>query len=179
MNSKAPSTGALTMSTKMRTFQTVLLASLLTIGIAHGRQEKTPSEPTTPEAIKQFNDDQIAAVSKQIAGKERQPAEAVFKNIRILNGVPAGSLLKIMEIGYSRSLGVSCVHCHVAGQFEKDDKTAKQITRDMSKMSHTINFDLLRNILGLKDREPVINCTTCHRGQLKPALDLDAEATKK
>jgi len=70
--------------------------------MAHGQQEKTlnPSpEPSTPEAIKQFNDDKVAELSKQIAGKEDQPAEAVFKNIKILTGVPAGNLLKIMRMG--------------------------------------------------------------------------------
>jgi hypothetical protein len=166
----------------MRTFLTALLVSLLSIGIAHGRQENPsslPSEPSTPEAIKQFNDEKLAELSKQIAGKEEQPAEAVFKNIKILTGVPASRLLKIMQIGYSRSLGVSCAHCHTPGQWENDDKAAKRIARDMSKMSHTIIFDLLRNIDGLKDREPLVNCTTCHRGQVKPALDMDADGAKK
>ena len=118
--------------------------------------------------------DKVAELSRQIAGKEDQPAEAVFKNIKILTGVPAGNLLKIMQMGYSRSLGTSCAHCHVPGQWEKDDKKPKQITRDMTKMAHTITFDLLRNIDGIKDRDPIVNCTTCHRGQLKPALNLDS-----
>jgi hypothetical protein len=161
----------------MRIFLT-LLASLLSVGVVHGQQVRTsvvPIEPSTPDEIKQFDDEKVAELSKQIAGKEDQPAEAVFKNIKILNGVPAGKLLKIMQIGYSRSLGVSCAHCHVPGQWGKDDKPAKQIARDMSKMSRTIILDLLRNIDGLKDRTPLINCTTCHRGQLKPALDMDQD----
>ena len=169
------------MNTKMRTFQAALLTFLIAVGIAHGQQKQTPaspSEPSTPEAIKQFNDDQVAAISKQIAGKEDLPAETVFKNIKIFAGVPAGNLLKIMQLGYSRSLGVSCAHCHVVGQWEKDDKPAKPIARDMAKMSHTIIFDLLRNIDGLKDRNPLVNCTTCHRGHLKPALNLDAGAAE-
>jgi hypothetical protein len=164
----------------MRIFPTALLASLLSVGVGYGQQERTvPREVSTPEAIRQFDDEKVAELSKQIAGKEDQPAEAVFKNIKILNGVPAGKLLKIMQFGYSWSLGVSCTHCHVPGQWEKDDKPAKQIARAMSKMSHTIIFDLLRNIDGLKDRTPLINCTTCHRGQVKPALDLDPDGTKK
>jgi photosynthetic reaction center cytochrome c subunit len=155
------------------------LGPLLAIGIAHGQQDKTsnfPTEPSTPEAIKQFNEDKVVELSKQIAGKEDQPAEVVFKNIKIFTGVPAGHLLKIMQMGYSRALGTSCAHCHVPGQWDKDDKPAKQIARQMSKMSHTIVFDLLRNIDGLKERNPLINCTTCHRGQLKPALDLDSNS---
>jgi hypothetical protein len=162
-------------------FLNASLASLLACGVTYAGQEKSSapaSEPTTPEAIKQLNEDSVATLSKQIAGKEDQPSEAVFKNIKILTGVPAGRLLLIMQIGYSKSLGVSCVHCHVPGQWDKDDKPPKQITRDMSKMAHTIIFDLLRNIDGVKDRNPIVNCTTCHRGQLKPALNMD-EAPKK
>ena len=165
-----------------RISMTASLGLLLTIGIAHGQQENTYNtlaEPSTPEAIKQYNDDKVAELSKQIAGKEDQPAEAVFKNIKILTGVPAGNLLKIMQVGYSRSLGTSCAHCHVPGQWEKDEKKPKLIARDMSKMAHTIIFDLLRNIDGIKDRDPLVNCTTCHRGQLKPALNLDSDGTKK
>jgi len=166
-----------------RISRTAWLGLLLAIGIAHGQQEKASSvpadEPSTPEAIKQFNDEKVAELSKQIAGKEDQPAEAVFKNIKILTGVPAGHVLGIMQIGYSRSLGTSCAHCHVPGQWEKDDKKPKQIARDMSTMAHTIIFDLLRNIDGIKNRDPIVNCTTCHRGQLKPALNLDSDGTKK
>lgn len=169
----------------MRIHSIALATALLFAGLSYGQQEKEPraaaavAEPSTPEAIKQFNDEQIAAVSKLIAGKEDQPAEAVFKNIKILTGVPAGNVLKIMQIGYSRSLGTSCAHCHVIGEWAKDDKPAKQITRDMSKMTHVIVSDQLRNIDGLKDRNPLINCTTCHRGQLKPALNMDADGGQK
>lgn len=169
----------------MRIHSIALTATLLFAGLSYGQQEKQPgapaavAEPSTPEAIKQFNDEQIAAVSKLIAGKEDQPSEAVFKNIKILSGVPAGNLLKIMQIGYSKSLGTSCAHCHVVGEWAKDDKPAKQITRDMSKMTHAIISDQLRNIDGLKDRNPLINCTTCHRGRLKPALNMDASGAQK
>jgi len=167
---------------KLRIPPLALLLPLLAVEMMSSPQKKasvSADEPSTPEAIRQFNDDRVAELSKQIAGKEDQPAEAVFKNIRILTGVPAGNLLKIMQMGYSRSLGTSCAHCHVPGQWEKDDKKTKQIARDMSKMSHTIVFDLLRNIDGIKDRDPLVNCTTCHRGQLKPALNLDSDGTKK
>jgi hypothetical protein len=114
---------------KKRISVLALSASLLASEIAYGQQEKTSAssgEPSTPEAIKQFNDDKLAEVLTQIAGKEDQPAEAVFKNIKILTGVPAGKVLKIMQIGYSRSLGVSCARCHVPGHWEKDDKPASK-----------------------------------------------------
>ena len=158
-----------------------VLMCLLGSGIAFGQQNSVvaPEEPSTPEAIQQFNRDKASEVAKLIAGQENKPAEVVFKNIKILNGVPAGHVLGIMQIGFARSLGVSCAHCHVPGQWEKDDKPAKQIARDMWAMMHTIDNNLLKNIDGLKDRTPMVNCTTCHRGQLKPALDLPADAPKK
>jgi hypothetical protein len=95
-----------------------------------------------------------------------------------MTGIPAGNLLKIMQGGFSRSLGTSCAHCHVVGQWEKEDKPTKQITRDMWNMDHAVVSDYLKKMDGLKDRNPMVNCTTCHRGQLKPALNLDTDAPK-
>lgn len=119
--------------------------------------------------------DQAAALAKlreQIKGRETEPAEKVFKNIQMLKNVPAGRLLAIMEMGYARSLGVDCTHCHIADKWESEEKTTKQVTRDMAGMVRTINTDLLKNIKNLNSEQPVINCTTCHRGQVKPALNL-------
>ena len=82
-----------------------------------------------------------------------------------------------MNIGYGKSLGVSCTHCHIAGEWEKEDKTQKQTARDMSKMAATINNDLLKNIPNLKGPNAIVNCTTCHRGQVKPALNLTVAGT--
>jgi len=114
----------------------------------------------------------VAEVRAQIAGKETLPASQVFKNIKMLNDVPAGRLLAIMNVGYGKSLGVSCTHCHTAGQWDKDDKTQKQTARDMSAMVGRINNELLKPIPNLKGPNAIVNCTTCHRGQVKPALNL-------
>ena len=114
----------------------------------------------------------VAEVRQEIAGKENLPASQVFKNIKMLTDVPASRLLGIMNIGYGKSLGVSCTHCHTPGEWDKDDKTQKQTARDMSKMVATINNDLLKSIPNLKGPNAIVNCTTCHRGQVKPALNL-------
>jgi hypothetical protein len=116
---------------------------------------------------------------KRIAGQENKPAEEVFKNIRMLKGMPAARLLKVMELGYARSLGVNCAHCHVAGEWEKDDKPTKQIARDMVTMAAAINNEYLKKIKNLKSETSIINCTTCHRGQTKPALNLPESAAKQ
>ncbi len=122
---------------------------------------------------KQFNQEQaLAELKKKIAGQENKPAEEVFKNIQLLKGMPAARVLGIMVMGYSKSLGVDCTHCHTPGQWEKDDLPTKQVTRDMAMMMRAINNEYLKKIKGLKSETPVVNCTTCHRGQTKPALNL-------
>jgi len=114
----------------------------------------------------------VAEVRQEIAGKENLPASQVFKNIKVFTDVPASRLLGIMNIGFGKSLGVSCSHCHTPGEWEREDKTQKQTARDMFKMVATINNDLLKNIPNLKGPNAIVNCTTCHRGQVKPALNL-------
>jgi hypothetical protein len=119
--------------------------------------------------------DQAAALAKlneQIKGRENEPAEKVFKNIQMMKGVPAGRLLKVMEFGYARSLGVNCTHCHTPDKWESEEMKTKQIAREMSAMVGRINGELLGNIKNLKSAKPTVNCTTCHRGQTVPALNL-------
>lgn len=114
----------------------------------------------------------IADLERAIAGKEDLPATEVFKNVTQYKGVTAGRLLRIMELGFSRSLGVTCTHCHVPDQWDAEDKATKQTAREMSRMVSAINGDLLKKIPNLRSTNPSVNCTTCHRGQTRPALDL-------
>lgn len=133
------------------------------------------TNPTPTPAPAEF--DQKAALAKlreQIKGKEKEPASTVFKNIQTMKDRPAGQLLAVMEFGYSRSLGVTCTHCHVPDKWESEDKPQKQVARDMSALVGKLNGDLLMNIKNLKSAAPTINCTTCHRGEVKPALNLPA-----
>ncbi|HXD32134.1 MAG TPA: c-type cytochrome [Pyrinomonadaceae bacterium] len=142
-------------------------------GRAEGQDPATQTEKPFDQA------QALADLRKAIAGQEDKPAGEVFKNIQMLKAMPAGRLLRVMELGYARSLGVNCVHCHVAGQWEKEDKPTKQIARDMAAMAANINNEQLKKIKNLKSAEPVINCTTCHRGQTKPALNLPDSAPKQ
>jgi hypothetical protein len=137
------------------------------------------SQDTTTQTAKPF--DQAAALEnlrKAIAGQENKPAEEVFKNIQMLKGMPAGRLLRVMEMGFARSLGVNCARCHVPDAWEKEDKPTKQITRDMNAMVTVINNEQLKKIKNLKGPNSIINCTTCHRGQTKPALNLPESSPK-
>ena len=108
-----------------------------------------------------------------IKGDEDLPSSEVYNNIQNLKGVPAGRLLRIMEFGYSRSLGVTCTHCHDPKDWSSDEKKEKIITREMWRMTGTINQETLPGIEALGDRNAVVNCTTCHRGDLKPATRME------
>jgi hypothetical protein len=119
----------------------------------------------------------LADLRKSIQGKEDQPAVDVFMNITEYKGVTAERLLRIMEFGFTKSLGVNCTHCHVAGQWDSDDKGAKETARAMSRMVIAINNEYLKKIPTLNSANPSVNCTTCHRGQKRPALEMPAATT--
>ena len=144
----------------------------LAVGTPPPAAAREGAPAAAPDTAAAQRDSLAATVLDRIKGREEQPADSVFKNIRVLKGVPAGRLVRIMNMGYGRSLGVNCTHCHIAGHWDADDKPQKQIARDMSGMVGTINTELLPKIKNLKGDKPVVNCTTCHRGQVKPALNL-------
>ena len=135
-------------------------------------QAAMAAAPVAPDSISAERNRLAKDVLAGIVGRENEPAGQVFKNVKGLNAVPASRLVAIMNFGYGRSLGVSCSHCHLVGQWESDAKPQKQIAREMSQMVSTINGQLLPNIKNLKSQEPIVNCTTCHRGSIKPALNL-------
>ena len=109
-----------------------------------------------------------AMVLRSIAGRENQPAESVFKNIKVMKGFPAGRLVNIMNMGFGRSLGVSCGFCHVPGKWDLDDKKEKDTARLMFTMVGTINRDYISKVPNDSGPPPVVNCFTCHRGMSRP-----------
>jgi hypothetical protein len=89
----------------------------------------------------------VEALRAKIEGKESLRSKKVFENVQWFGSAPAGRLLAMMEMGFSRGLGVDCSHCR------------------------EINASL-KKIEGLKGPDSFVNCTTRHRGELKPALHL-------
>ncbi len=171
----------------MRFFSALVLVAMLGCGTAPQPQPALVEVPpaTTPPAVaqpaapaapaplpnqNQEANDQIArAVLERIGGRENEPAEQVFKNIQFLKGVPAGRLVRIMNLGYSRALGVGCLHCHFGQDYSSDEKRQKRAAREMMAMHRMIN-ERLRSMENLEDKpeERAINCSTCHRGQIDP-----------
>jgi hypothetical protein len=124
------------------------------------------------EATVQATNDRFAAsVLQSIAGRENEPAEKVFRNLQVgtLKGVPAGRFVRIMNAGYSRALGVTCTHCHNTDDFAADVKRPKRAAREMAAMHTAINGQLakMQNLESSADQR-FINCSTCHRGAIKP-----------
>ncbi len=179
----------------MRNAFGLTILSLILGGAAAGQPPSQPPAPPTPpkapvgipapppiEDHQQIAFDQAAALADlrtRIAGHEKEPAETVFKNIKLLRGVPAENVLRIMEFGYSRSLGVTCMKCHTPADWASDAKPNKEITRRMAALA----ADVSKTITAYperKDEEPaVVNCTTCHRGHSHPATSLDPPAPAK
>jgi len=116
----------------------------------------------------------VMMMLEHIKGKEDMPAESVYKNIKILKGMPAKRLPGIMVMGFSRSLGMRCSGCHVHDNFPSDSLANKRIARDMWAMVQTINKQTLPSIKDIDVKMPMVNCWTCHRGQHEPETNADA-----
>ncbi|MGB3080383.1 MAG: photosynthetic reaction center cytochrome c subunit family protein [Saprospiraceae bacterium] len=111
-------------------------------------------------------------VMASIKGKEKWPADSVFKNIKVIKGkgnISAEHFLWMMNWGWSAELGVSCDHCHIIGRWESDELYTKDIARGMWNMRVKINSEILPAITGKNyDTNPMVTCITCHRGKPIP-----------
>src|SRR5690349_1085963 len=52
----------------------------------------------------------VAQVMKQIAGRENEPAEVVFKNIQVLKGMTAAALVRRMDEEYGAAMSWNCTN---------------------------------------------------------------------
>lgn len=154
-----------------------LLLSLWVISWSASAADSAPPEPpprpsasAEPDAIAEANRAFVAAVLKEIAGRETQPAESVFKNVQWLKKTEAGTFLSIMSIGYARALGVRCTYCHVETDFASDSKRPKRAAREMQVMHRMINTELqkMEHIKTPSSESRAIICMTCHRGATTP-----------
>jgi hypothetical protein len=117
------------------------------------------------------DDPNVTELLATIKGKENRPAGEVFKNVKLLKDVPAARFLRMMDTGYSQSLGVGCDHCHVEERWEADEKRPKRAAREMMALVQEIN-SRLGELQEIDTTDAAVNCTTCHRGYVKPALQM-------
>jgi photosynthetic reaction center cytochrome c subunit len=107
----------------------------------------------------------LAALAISAALAHAQPAEQVFKNVRMLKGISVDQFMATMGF-FSASLGETCTDCHSAesgGSWARyaDDNPRKNKARAMIGMMNAIN----KTYFGGK-RE--ITCYSCHRGVERP-----------
>ena len=148
-----------------RTLAQAVLALTLSLVSTAGAQQPAPANE---DSLRADRARYVAAIREAIKGRENLPGDSVFKNLKMLGSLPADRILRMMEMGYGPALGVSCDHCHVVDEWDKDDKKEKQVARGMADMVRTINTELLRNIQGIKSGNPSVNCRTCHQGTARP-----------
>jgi hypothetical protein len=143
-------------------------------GTQAGAQGTAPADSAAQAWAKIAEDNKHEAdeVREKIKGQENAPADSVFKNIKMFKGVPASRLVNAMQFGFAPALGAKCTLCHVEDKWASEDKKEKQIARDMAAMTRTINDTLLTRIAHLESDHPTVTCTTCHRGQKKPATSM-------
>jgi len=119
----------------------------------------------------------VLALAVGLGAQSEQPpkdktAGQYYKNIKVLNDIPASDLLPGMRY-ITTALGVKCDYCHVKDNFPSDDKRPKQTAREMITMLNAINAN---NFSG----RPEVSCYTCHQGHHEPMglPALPAEATQ-
>jgi len=117
-------------------------------------------------------DSLVKVILADLGPRASMPAESVFKNLKVIKGRTAEQVLRSMNMGFGRSLGVSCRHCHVLGHWADEDKNTKQITRDMMAMVGKINDELLPAIKNIKSEHPGVGCSDCHHGVARPGFGL-------
>jgi hypothetical protein len=109
-----------------------------------------------------------AAPAGQAAAPQKPPmAEEVFKNVRVLRGIPVDEFMATMGV-FSAALGISCGDCHTDSDtsweaYALDNSPKKVMARRMVQMMGAINQ-------GSFGGRQMVTCYTCHRGSNRPKV---------
>jgi hypothetical protein len=150
----------------------ILLIWVSVFALAHPRSVDGNFVSANEDSLEADRMKYMNEVMESIKGREKLPADSVFKNLKVITGqsnISAEHLLWMMNWGWSAELGVSCSHCHVIGKWESDSLATKDIARGMWNMRVKINSEILPGITGMNyDKDPAVSCITCHRGKPIP-----------
>jgi hypothetical protein len=104
----------------------------------------------------------VIVVPKGSTQTQVETAGQKFKNIKVLNDLPADQLGPMMNV-MAASLGMDCKGCHAANDkdFEKDGNEHKEAARKMIKMVQDINKSAFEG-------KNEVTCNTCHNGRERP-----------
>ena len=98
--------------------------------------------------------------SAQLLPPPEKTTDQFYKNIQVLQGMPAEDLLPEMRL-FAGALGGDCEFCHVQGDLSKDDKDTKKTARQMITMVMSLNKTSFGG-------HTMVTCYTCHRGNSQP-----------
>ena len=104
----------------------------------------------------------IIAEGNPSAGKTT-PAKDEMKNVTVLGDVPIERFMTAM-LAMKGAIGADCKECHPAEKYESDEMRAKLKTRQMIKLSVSINDEYF-------EKQARATCYTCHRGRWTPEQD--------
>ena len=131
-------------------------------------RQQVPQTAAVPvDAAAAARHEQAEVVRKSIAGREGEPATAVFSNVKVLvSSISAAQLVNAMEMTFGRSLAVKCDYCHDTADFASDALRTKRVAREMMRITGNLNvqFSQVTDF----EKRTVVSCWTCHRGSAHP-----------
>jgi hypothetical protein len=109
----------------------------------------------------------LVAAGQSAPDPNAQVSDTVFKNVKVLKGIPVDEFMDTMGM-FASSLGYDCSSCHSPEiRTNRDafaiETPAVQRARGMITMMNTINRNYFRG-------EPRVSCFTCHRGNYSPEI---------
>lgn len=117
-----------------------------------------------------------------IAAVKQPERNDKFRNLQVLpKNITEDSLDKIMD-GFNAMLGVDCKYCHKRDKkadtliFDSDDKSEKEIARNMMRMTMDINKKYFQfNETVKAEQTQSVTCFTCHRKEAMPTKEAGAK----
>ena len=94
-------------------------------------------------------------------------AEQVFKNVKVLKGIPVGEFMDTMGF-FAASLGLNCVYCHVEESMENWDKFAEDVPRKETARAMILMVNAINK--GSFGGRRALTCYSCHRGAEHPKV---------
>jgi hypothetical protein len=139
-------------------FASLLGATLLSAGASRAAD---PAKKAAPSA--KADGAKAPAAEGGALPPNAQAAASSPKNLKLLPaGMKGEALLSVMK-NFGGALGVDCAFCHDTGDYSKDEKKHKRVSRDMMKATMAFNQQLFKG-------KPEVTCMTCHRGKEEPEV---------
>src|SRR5438093_6943434 len=106
------------------------------------------------------------AAAQALSQEKPLLAEQVFKNVRVLKGIPVDDFLQTMGI-MTAALQFDCSDCHTGAGTDRVDWAADTPRKIMARTMVTMVATINKNNFGGRQ---LVTCWTCHRNRDKPLV---------